>query len=249
MCDNEIEDLTLRCNKLAMEYLKAQRFKDSFALLSKAETVLKNEEEVPNRLKLLSITYNNLACFYKRKKQLKLALKYALESLELEKQIEENDSELASTHLNLCAIYSAMNKHSTGLEHAQEAIGILEKTDDKSPQVNTNGIIAFYNCGAELEHLHQKEEALKYYEIGYKKSVIEFGEDNQLTQSFAMVIEKLNQAISAEQQVKRFRESVYLKSKREVRTKLPFLSPMTSKKSSVLKSSRRLHRTSKSFFV
>ena len=37
------------------------------------------------------------------------------------------DLNLAGTHLNLCAIFSKLNRHKEAVEHAKQAIRLLEK--------------------------------------------------------------------------------------------------------------------------
>ena len=64
---NELEAIVLKYNSVAMDYLKLENYKDSLSLLKKAEEILNSDENdiIPNRLKLMGITLNNLGCYYK----------------------------------------------------------------------------------------------------------------------------------------------------------------------------------------
>jgi tetratricopeptide (TPR) repeat protein len=63
-----------------------------------------------------------------RKEKPNVALFYLKNALE----IEINDPlteelNLSGTHLNLCAIYSKLNKHQSAVYHAKKAIKLIEK--------------------------------------------------------------------------------------------------------------------------
>ena len=75
---NELEALVLKYNSIAMDYLKLENYRDSLSLLKKAEETLNSDENeiIPNRLKLMGITLNNLGCYYKKHRQPKVALNY-----------------------------------------------------------------------------------------------------------------------------------------------------------------------------
>lgn len=60
---------------------------------------------------LAGVTYNNLACYYKKTKKPKVALAYLKKSLELEVFKINDWVSTGSTHLNICAIYSYLDKH------------------------------------------------------------------------------------------------------------------------------------------
>lgn len=62
-------------------------------------------------LQLSGITFNNLACYYKKTKKPKVALKYLKKALEIEVFRVSNWTSIAGTHLNICAIYSFMKKY------------------------------------------------------------------------------------------------------------------------------------------
>ena len=64
-------------------------------------------------LKLFSLTLNNFGCYYKKQRKPNSALKYLKAALNLERADKGiTKVELAGTYLNLCAIYSGLNRHS-----------------------------------------------------------------------------------------------------------------------------------------
>lgn len=95
-----------------MDYLATNHFDHCFKLLKNAEKLLlSNDHKMTpeTRNMLLSLTFNNMGCYYKRQDKPNVALFYLKSSLSIE--IEDPKTEklnLAGTHLNLCAIYSKL---------------------------------------------------------------------------------------------------------------------------------------------
>ncbi|CAG9331763.1 unnamed protein product [Blepharisma stoltei] len=188
----ELEATVLNCNRLAMDYLKLEDFKQSLTLLKRAETILNNEEDtfssIPNRLKLMGITLNNLGCYYKKRKQIKVALNYLRQALQVELQTQSDNVNIAGTHLNICAILSSLSKHEQSFQHARQAMALLEEarsqealSQEKGLNLATSLVISYHNAGAELEHMSKMSEALQYYESAWKISKKELGGKNPLT--------------------------------------------------------------------
>lgn len=241
MYENEIEEASLKCNKLAMDYLRADKFKESLALLQRAESLLTSEDSIPNRLRLLGITYNNLGCFYKKKKHPTMALKYLKESLSIETQIESDSINLASGHLNISAILSMSGKHQKAYNHARQALALLEIYPDYNPNLITNLVISYYNCGVEAEYLQLKQEALKYFQHGLQISGKELGPSHYLTQSLEIAVKKISEQVKHERV---FRETSHrgYKSIGEIKERLPNISTVRTRKSLSYARSNRLNR-------
>ena len=168
----DIEAIVLRYNMVAMDYLTLENFKDTFILLKKAESILSNEqnEYMPKRLKLFSITFNNLGCYYKKSKKPLVAISYLQRSLELEVELSSDPSALASSHLNICAILSSLKRHEEALIHSAKAIDLLEQSREQQPlnsRVLSNLVISYYNSAVELEYMSKVEEALRSYTQAY----------------------------------------------------------------------------------
>ena len=66
----QIEQMILTCNKSAMDLLKAGSLSLAFDLLKKAERLIHFEghrfQSERDKDKLLSLTLNNLGCYYKK---------------------------------------------------------------------------------------------------------------------------------------------------------------------------------------
>lgn len=75
---------------------------------------------------LRAITYNNIGCLYKRQARPQDALAYLQNALALEESAG-NVRDCASTHLNLCAAYSALDRFKEALSHAEHAIVLLQR--------------------------------------------------------------------------------------------------------------------------
>jgi tetratricopeptide (TPR) repeat protein len=75
---------------------------------------------------LRAVTYNNLACYYRRQNKLRTALKYLEKALALSSRHSDVVNR-ASTHLNLCAVLSQLGRHSVALEQAQSALILLQE--------------------------------------------------------------------------------------------------------------------------
>ncbi len=96
-------------------------------LLRKAEKILFDEyKHTRNEVmyRLIGITLNNLGCYYKRYKslsilsdlfhsrtnKLKVSLSYLKKALEIEVYTLHDKMNIASTHLNICAIFSSLTQ-------------------------------------------------------------------------------------------------------------------------------------------
>lgn len=191
MSTGDREALVLNCNKTAMDYLREDDYREALTLLRKAEALLNSLEEgedAGKRLKLMAITYNNFGCFYKRRKQPNVALYYLKKALEIESSQGEDRVNVAGTHLNICAIYSQLGKHTDALQHAYNALKLVEdvKAEPLSP-TRTNAvttlIIAYHNIAVELEFLAQVQGAVEFYNKGLTSATEELGRDHGLTRS------------------------------------------------------------------
>jgi tetratricopeptide (TPR) repeat protein len=113
-----------------MDQLGLNNFSECLSLLKNGEKILISEDQViptAKRNKLLSLTLNNLGCYYKKMEKPNVALQYLKHSLDIEVSLAERDSlNLAGTYLNLCSIYSKLSKHADAVMNAQLAIDLLE---------------------------------------------------------------------------------------------------------------------------
>ena len=84
----------------------------------------------------------------------------------------EDWTSTATTHLNICAIYSHLSKHQDAAEHAELAIQMLEKADPSTLKSSDNEksywnikMLCYYNLAVELEHLKKFVLAKKNLEL------------------------------------------------------------------------------------
>lgn len=102
-------------NKKGTEKLKMMDMTNSIKDLKQAEQMLvkklKNMGNSPETLKLLAVTLNNIACYYKRSNKFHTALRYLARVLQIEKHVFNESVSLGATYLNIGAILSEMKKH------------------------------------------------------------------------------------------------------------------------------------------
>lgn len=159
------EAVILTCNRQAMDLLRAQEQQQALSLLLKAEAQVQGLPPSQTQAKLRSITLNNLGCFYKRASQPLQALEYLQAALDLAAGSDRTN--LAGTHLNICAIKSQLGNHQQALQHALEALRLLGSClQTPSPNQVTTLVIAHHNAGVELEYLRQGEQAAETYRQG-----------------------------------------------------------------------------------
>ena len=116
------KEIGIICNILAMAHLHVEEFKMCQELLKKAEIYTQDGNK-----RILAITFNNMACLFRKTKKLRNALQFLEKALEIEYTClnypeEDEPSELSvgeclvvsnpcEIHLNICAILSQMDKH------------------------------------------------------------------------------------------------------------------------------------------
>lgn len=178
------EGLALQYNKLAMEHLHAARPAEALTLLLKAEGLVRSLPASQGQGKLRAITLNNLGCFYKRAAQPQKALEYLEAALDLDENEEADKTNLAGTHLNICAIKSQLSDHQQAFKHAQAALSLLSSAAlIHSPNLQTTLVVAHHNAGVELEYLQQSQRAVEEYREGLEVARESLGPAHPLTVS------------------------------------------------------------------
>ncbi|KAL4449884.1 hypothetical protein ABPG74_015003 [Tetrahymena malaccensis] len=114
------EKLCELCNLIAMLCLTRGKNEACFEFLKKARVLCENSYNFK------AVTYNNMACYYKRINKNRVALDYLKKALEIEIHIDRPQS-LADTHLNLCAVLSQLERHKEALEHVLMSIVLLQE--------------------------------------------------------------------------------------------------------------------------
>eukprot|EP01035_Chromulina_nebulosa_P016977 gene16977-22473_t len=161
------------CNLLAMTYLQQEDYELVLELLKKAEIL--TERDPAGR----AATFNNFACYYRKKGKLHAALQYLQKSLKIESKLPKVQNP-ADTHINACAVLSQLGRHQTALEHAQTALILLQEellTPSISSSESSNNTplqadriavlaIAYHNIGVEQEFLKKYEQSVISYQKG-----------------------------------------------------------------------------------
>jgi tetratricopeptide (TPR) repeat protein len=155
------------CNLLAMTYLQQQDFDMVLELLKKAEIL--TERDDAGR----AVTFNNLACYFRRQGKLNAALTNLQKALKIEARLKKVDNS-ADTHLNMCAVLSQLGHHQAGLEHAQSALILMQEelftnqTQPISQKLDRVAVlsIAYHNIGVEQEFLKKYSASLGSYRKG-----------------------------------------------------------------------------------
>jgi len=192
------ERLAVGYNTLGMKHLKDGNTEISCKFFEKAEALTDPANLHMNsesRLVLRAVTYNNMGCFYKSMSKLHTALQYLQKAQKIEERSMGKCQNPAGTHLNLCALLSQMGKHQEALQHSQMALQLLEANP---PPVPGNGAqsesmicVAYFNMGAEFEHMKKVTEALWAYERAHQSCLSELGEEHPLSQQISSCLTQL----------------------------------------------------------
>merc|ERR1719394_373553 len=102
------------CNVAGTALLSQNHLKGALELLKRAEEVASHNQADK------AITFNNLACYYRRTGKLRSAVTFLERALAIEENAANPDA--AQTHLNLCATLSQLQRHTDALYHAHSAI-------------------------------------------------------------------------------------------------------------------------------
>jgi tetratricopeptide (TPR) repeat protein len=187
------ERLAVGYNTLGMKYLRDGKVEVSLNYFEKAVSLTEpsNLHMTPeSRLVLRAVTYNNLGCFYKSMNKLHTALSFLKKAQGLEENAHPACQNPAGTHLNLCALLSQMGKHERALEHVTKALELLQNETGES-QGESLRCVAYFNMGAELEHLRKPQEATYAYEKAKEHCLSELGDEHPLSRQITTCLTQL----------------------------------------------------------
>ena len=165
--DQRVEEsckkFVLFCNSLSMVF--KDNTEGSLEILKHSLRYSNYGVEFDNRLKIQSMTLNNISFVFRSKNMYKEALTYAKKAFKIENEIpvEGNEVGLADSHLNVGTILSKLGSHKQALSHANSALEILldhYETTESSSTISSNKealyssiVVAHNNIAVELEHL------------------------------------------------------------------------------------------------
>jgi len=190
------ERLAVGYNTLGMKHLKDGSTDISCKFFEKAEALTDPANlhmNAESRLVLRAVTYNNMGCFYKSMSKLHTALQYLRKAQKIEERSNGKCQNPAGTHLNLCALLSQMGKHQEALQHAQCALSLLEASPPTDQGANSESLIcvAYFNMGAEYEHMKKPADAQWAYQHAYDNCLTELGEGHPLSQQISNCLAQL----------------------------------------------------------
>lgn len=174
-------------------------------LLKKAEVFAEGNA------RMKAITFNNLACLFRKTNKLRNALNYLEMALALEYScLTDSDEDVTEClkisnpceiHLNICAILSQLGKHEQALHHAMKALVLIQ--DELIGQAETSlagqpslesrqtvMIIALHNIAVEYEYLKQFQSALLTYQKARDFAFKMLGEAHPFSAKMDRVLEE-----------------------------------------------------------
>jgi tetratricopeptide (TPR) repeat protein len=122
------------------------------------------------------LTYNNLSCIYRKIGDYDKAVKVLNLTISIEEKLALSNPisaiSIISTYLNKSAILSENKQHKEALDAAKLAEINLNKIIKKYGPNTPEGahlkyleLLTDYNMASEMEHLQQKDQATKKYEL------------------------------------------------------------------------------------
>lgn len=189
------------CNFVATVMLQQGNIRGAHDLLKRAEQVAEKSDH--DR----AVTWNNLACYYRRTGKLRTAVSFLERALAIEEHNQNADA--AQTHLNLCATLSQLNRHDEALSHARCAllrnfellsplmlrgelsIARSESVSEEQREQVMVLCIAYHNLAVEQEYLKHLEAATTAYLEGARWALQFLGAGHQLTGILRSAVESL----------------------------------------------------------
>jgi tetratricopeptide (TPR) repeat protein len=177
--------------------------------VNSALDLLKKSEELCENNELgQAMTYNNMACYYRRIGKMRTALNFLQRALTIESRLQRPEIQ-ADTHLNICAVLSQLNKHELALNHAMSAVILLqeimlakrldpnafqEDEEDSMPTDTSKDrtavlAIAYHNMGVEQEFLRSYPAAILSYKKAVNFAEKHLGPEDGITQNLRNVFE------------------------------------------------------------
>ena len=189
---------------MAVYYLKKEDINSALDLLKKSEELCENNELGQ------AMTFNNMACYYRRIGKMRTALNFLQRALTIESRLQKPEIQ-ADTHLNICAVLSQLNKHELALNHAMSAVILLQEMmlskrldpaafeqdaeDEATLPAETSKdrtavlAIAYHNMGVEQEFLRSYPAAILSYKKAVNFAEKNLGADDGITQNLRSVFE------------------------------------------------------------
>ena len=190
----DVNNYVLKLNKDTMTFINTKDLKTCQKSLIEAIQLLGNCKDSQHKDKLLGITYNNLGCLYRKWKKPQRALKYLQQASQYEESALVDNTNRATTLLNICAIHSSMQQHESALSHCKQALDLL--TPSQTPQVYIPTlVIAYHSTAVEYEFLKNYKISLDFYRMAYELALKELGKNHRLTLSIGSDLQNAEKTI------------------------------------------------------
>eukprot|EP00397_Hematodinium_sp_SG-2012_P040311 GEMP01044142.1.p1 GENE.GEMP01044142.1~~GEMP01044142.1.p1 ORF type:complete len:517 (+),score=114.43 GEMP01044142.1:37-1587(+) len=201
-------------NFLATQLLQQNSLKSAYELLKKAEQLCKSQglaQELG-----IAVTYNNIACYFRRLGKLRTAVHYLERALRVEDRIGSAD--VSQTHLNLCATLSQLGKHEKAMQHAYIAVirvyetlipdlQLLDPQSDSIKERISVLCIAYHNLAVEEEFL-KNPNSIETYSQGLRYAEKYLGLDHQIYSILKHSVEAVKKVFAAQQKIRKSHASL-----------------------------------------
>ena len=203
------EELCKLCNGYAMECLAVGNLALCRELLKKVDILTSPRGCLggrSSRLRLRAVTYSNMGCLFKERGELRSALRFLNQALEIEAAHPYCDNP-ARTHLNICAVYSQLGAHDKALGHGKAALALIkfeaaaaaeagedgggggsDDDEDGGPAVRGRGrgdgtsmlAITHYNIAVECEHQKMFYTARMHFGLASDQATSDLGAESPM---------------------------------------------------------------------
>ena len=120
--------------------------------------------------------------------------------------------DLAQSYINICSIYSEMNKHEIGVHYAKQAVDILDPEYERRYPSNMGSeadrlkfasivATAFHNAAVEYEFTSDFSSSLISYQKAVRVAKIHLGLNHRLTATFEANFERAKARIQQNPQI------------------------------------------------
>jgi tetratricopeptide (TPR) repeat protein len=177
------EDSILASNKSAIENLRKEKLDHAMFFLNQALLTARSMKDSTTKYNLLSITYNNLGCYFKRLKKPSQALEYFIKACEIARLYDSNIANITCSHLNISKIYSEQGDHEKALRHALKSLFLLRHNFSDKKTLVASLVIAYQTVGIEYQHLNLYSDSLECFEAGMDLSIKHLGRNHEVTKT------------------------------------------------------------------
>lgn len=179
--DQKAEWNIINLNKKALDLQAAMMFPEALMVFRRLEGTLRAHQSV----KLQLFSYNNIAVYYIKQKDLDSALDYLKLCVRLVPTDVSSYFFQIGVYLNICAIRSKQGQHKEALSYALKALQLLDQCPNDCLKV-----VAHYSVGLEYEKLSQYSISKDYFTSGLNFSLNIFGSTHGLTAILSQNLKK-----------------------------------------------------------